>query len=202
MAEPPDSSRLPITSSPIRANSQQLAQDADGIVFAVHSLYAHFLRVVDRRGRRGRRYELGLILTALALAKMAGEDTPSGIADWARARQTLFSATFSLKRATMPGHNTYRRTLQRGLCLADLDREICAYLAAWPEVGHEVHISLDGKTVRGTIAFGETRGLHLLAAYVYSLGGGEPALPPESATAAASEPTPALTAAPKTPTPK
>ncbi len=44
--------------------------------------------------------------------------------------------------------------------------------------------------------------VHLLAAYVYSLGGGEPALPPESATAAASEPTPALTAAPKTPTPK
>jgi predicted transposase YbfD/YdcC len=150
--------------------AQTLAQDADGIVFAVDSLYAHFVQVADRRGRRGRRYELALILTALALAKMAGEDTPSGIADWARARQTLFSAAFHLKHATMPGHNTYRRTLKHGLCLADLEREICAYLAAWPEVGHEVHIALDGKTVRGTLAFGETRGLHLLAAYLPGLG--------------------------------
>jgi predicted transposase YbfD/YdcC len=150
--------------------AQQLAQDSDGIVFDVHSLYAHFLQVADRRGRRGRRYELALILTALALAKMAGEDTPSGIADWARARQTLFYATFSLKRPTMPAHNTYRRTLKRGLCLADLNREICAYLADWPEVGNEVRITLDGKTVRGTIVFGETRGLHLLAAYLPGLG--------------------------------
>ena len=71
----------------------------------------------------------------------------------------------------MPGHNTYRRTLKRGLCLADLDRELCAYLRAWPEVGNEVRITLDGKTVRGTIAFGETRGLHLRAAYLPGLGG-------------------------------
>ena len=150
--------------------AQGLAQDADGIVFDVHSLYAHFLQVTDRRGHQGRRYELALILTALVLAKMGGEDTISGIAAWARARQELFSATFGLKRTGMPGHNTYRRTLKRGLRLADLEREVCAYLRAWPEVGHEVRISLDGKTVRGTIAFGETRGLHLLAAYLPGLG--------------------------------
>lgn len=150
--------------------AQALAQDTDGIVFDAHSLYAHFLRVVDRRGRRGRRYELALILTALVLAKMGGEDTPSGIAAWARARQELFSAVFGLKRPSMPGHNTYRRTLKQGLSLADLDREVCAYLRAWPEVGQEVRITLDGKTVRGTIAFGESRGLHLLAAYLPGLG--------------------------------
>jgi len=149
---------------------QQLAQDTDGVLFDVHSLYAHFLQVADRRGRRGRRYELALILTALALAKMGGEDTPSGIAAWARARQELFSTVFNLKRPSMPGHNTYRRTLKAGLSLADLDREIGAYLRAWPEVGHEVRITLDGKTVRGTIACGETRGLHLLAAYLPGLG--------------------------------
>ncbi len=150
--------------------AQQLARDTDGILFDVHSLYAHFLQVVDRRGRRGRRYELALLLTALVLAKMAGEDTLSGIAAWAWARKAMFIEVFALKRPTMPGHNTYRRVLKRGVRLEDLDREVSAYLRAWPEVGAEVRITLDGKTVRGTIAFGETRGLHLLAAYLPGLG--------------------------------
>ncbi len=35
--------------------AQNVVQDADGILFDVHSLYAHFLRLVDLRGRRGRR---------------------------------------------------------------------------------------------------------------------------------------------------
>jgi predicted transposase YbfD/YdcC len=150
--------------------AQQLAQDTDGIVFDVHSLYAHLLQVADRRGRRGRRYELALLLVALVLAKMAGEDTPSGIAAWARARTGMFSEVFALKRPAMPGHNTYRRVLKRGLCLADLERAVRVYLQTWPEVGTEVRITLDGKTVRGTLAFGETRGLHLLAAYLPKVG--------------------------------
>jgi len=149
---------------------QNLAQDTDGILVDVHSLYAHFLRLVDQRGRRGRRYELALILVAMVLAKMAGEDTPSGMAAWARARTEMFIEAFGLKRPAMPAHNTYRRALKRGVRLVDLDREVCAYLQAWPGVGAEVRLTLDGKTVRGTIAFGETRGLHLLAAYLPGVG--------------------------------
>jgi hypothetical protein len=148
----------------------ELAQDADGILFDVHSLYAHLLGVVDRRGRQGRRYELALILVALVLAKMAGEDHPSGIAAWARARQALFVAVFRLSRARMPGHQTYRRTLKYAVRPDDLEREVSAYLQAWPEVGQAVRLTLDGKTVRGTIAFGDSRGVHLLAAYLPKLG--------------------------------
>ncbi len=150
--------------------AQPLARDSDGIVFDVHSLYAHVLQVADRRGRHGRRYELALLLVALVLAKMAGEDTPSGIAAWARARTGLFIEVFALKRPAMPAHNTYRRVLKGGLCLADLDQAVRAYVQTWPEVGGEVRIRLDGKTVRGTLAFGETRGLHLLAAYLPGVG--------------------------------
>lgn len=144
--------------------------DADGILIDIHSLYARFVRLVDRRGRHGRRYELALILVAIVLAKLAGEDKPSGIADWARTRQELFSEVFALKRAVMPSHNTYRRVLQRGLSLAELEQAVSAYLQSWPGVGSSVQITLDGKTVRGTIAFGETRGLHLLAAYLPGAG--------------------------------
>lgn len=150
--------------------AQNLAQDADGIVFDVQSLYAHLLGVVDRRGRQGRRYELALILVALVLAKMAGEDNPSGMAAWARARQALFVAVFRLKRPRMPGHQTYRRTLKSAVRPDDLERAVSAYLQAWPEVGQAVRLTLDGKTVRGTIAFGDSRGVHLLAAYLPGLG--------------------------------
>jgi predicted transposase YbfD/YdcC len=37
-------------------------------------------------------------------------------------------------------------------------------------VATEVRINLDGKTLRGTIAFGQTRGVHLLAAYLPGAG--------------------------------
>lgn len=150
--------------------ARNLAQDTDGVIIDIHSLYARFLALVDRRGRRGRRYELALILVAIVLAKLAGEDHPSGIAAWARARKELFIEVFALKRPAMPAHNTYRRALKRGVSLEDLEREVGAFLQAWPEVGSEMRITLDGKTVRGTIAFGDTRGLHLLAAYLPGVG--------------------------------
>jgi predicted transposase YbfD/YdcC len=150
--------------------AQNLAQDTDGVLIDVHSLYAQFLRLVDQRGRRGRRYTLALILVAIVLAKLGGEDKPSGIADWVRARKELFIEVFALKRPTMPGHNTYRRVLQHGVRLEDLERGIGAYVQAWPEVRAATRITLDGKTLRGTIAFGEARGLHLLAAYLPGAG--------------------------------
>jgi predicted transposase YbfD/YdcC len=150
--------------------AERLAPDADGIVFEVGSLYAHLQRVKDWRARRGRRYELAVILAALVLAKMAGEDTPSGIAAWARERVALFDEVFGLQRPAMPCHNTYRRALGGALRLVDLQRELDAYVQTWPEVGMQVRITLDGKTLRGTIAFGETRGVHLLAAYLPGAG--------------------------------
>ena len=150
--------------------AQNLAQDTDGVVFDVESLYAYFLRLKDWRGRRGKRYTLAIILVALVLGKMGGEDTPSGLAAWARERKALFREIFGLKREAMPSHNTYRRALKEAVSLADLEREVDAYLRTWPEVGAEVRITMDGKAVRGTIAFGDTRGVHLLAAYLPGLG--------------------------------
>ena len=132
--------------------TQNLAQDADGVLIDVHSLYAYFLRLVDRRGRRGRCYALTLILVAIGLAKLGGEDKPSGIAQGVRHRKELLIEVFALKHQRMPAHNTYRRVLRQGVGLEDLDRVITAYLQTWPEVGAATRISLDGKTLRGTIA--------------------------------------------------
>ena len=56
--------------------AQNLAQDTDGVVFDVQSLYAHWQRVKDWRARRGRRCDLAVILVALVLAKNGGGSYP------------------------------------------------------------------------------------------------------------------------------
>jgi predicted transposase YbfD/YdcC len=49
--------------------------------------------------------------------------------------------------------------------VAEWEQLAQAYQTALPQAGTPVQICLDGKTVRGTLAAGDRRGLHLLAAY-------------------------------------
>jgi len=56
------------------------------IAFEVGSLYERMARLTDQRKARGKRYELALILTLSLLAKLAGQDTVVGIADWVKWR--------------------------------------------------------------------------------------------------------------------
>jgi predicted transposase YbfD/YdcC len=148
----------------------KLPQDLDGVLFDVSSLYALLCSLSDRRKRRGVRYHLAVVLVALVLAKLAGETTASGIAEWVQERKTLFVETFGLKRKRMPHHNTYRRILKQAVKVAELEQLAEQFLGRLPTDGPTVQICLDGKTVRGTIASGETRGLHLLAAYCPGAG--------------------------------
>jgi len=142
-----------------------LPQDADGLVFDVHSLYAHLLQIADRRKQRGCRYSLALILLLIVLAKMGGEDKPNGIAEWARTRAALFVKAFGLSRPQLPCANTYRHTLGQLVAAEDLEAHVQRFLAQLPGPGRGEQIALDGKTLRGTIPTGESQGLHLLAAY-------------------------------------
>jgi predicted transposase YbfD/YdcC len=65
-----------------------------------------------------------------------------------------------------PHAMTYRRVLANVALAAALDTLTREYLLSWPQAGHSVQIALDGKTLRGTVATEQTRGLHLLAAYL------------------------------------
>jgi predicted transposase YbfD/YdcC len=163
----PDTGKVTMDYSTVAA---RLPQDADGLVFDVHSLYAHLLAIRDRRQRRGQRYELALILLVVVLAKFAGEDKPRGIAEWARARAALLVAAFGLPRPTLPCANTYRLALSQIVTADELEGHVQRFLAHLPRPGPGAHLALDGKTVRGTIATGDSRGLHLLAAYVPAQG--------------------------------
>lgn len=145
--------------------AQPLEGAANGFVFSLNSLYARLSQLTDWRRRQGTRYPLAFALTVIAVAKLAGADKPQQIADWVAERAELFAKTFELKRPDMPHHNTYRRILQQWVDPAELEHILDNFLAELPQTGVPVQVALDGKTLRGTLAWGQTRGLHLLAAY-------------------------------------
>jgi len=138
----------------------------NGLVFDLGSLYEYFTKIEDPRDERGKQYALPILLTLLVLAKLGGEDSPSGITDWVMLRKELLMELQVLGRAKTPCHMTYRRVLQDIVSPAELEVLVARYHRQRLQQEQEIVMSLDGKTVRGTIRRGETQGVHLLAVYV------------------------------------
>ena len=63
-----------------------------GSVFDMGSLYAEMSTLTDRRDARGLRYQLENLLIFMVIAKLCGEDKPSGIAEWVAYRVDLLTA--------------------------------------------------------------------------------------------------------------
>jgi predicted transposase YbfD/YdcC len=138
----------------------------NGLVFDLGSLYEYFTKIEDPRDKRGKQYTLPTLLTLIMLAKLGGEDSPSGMTDWVILRKELLMELQVLGQAKTPCHMTYRRVLQEILSSEKLERLLAQYHQQRLEEEQEIVMSLDGKTVRGTIRRGETQGVHLLAIYV------------------------------------
>lgn len=139
-------------------------------LFDIGSLYAQLCTLEDKRNAKGKRYSLALVLLLMVLAKLCGEDSPSGIAEWACLRAKWLVELLQLERATLPCHNTYRRVLSDALDLAEFQRVVSCFLTEGLNQGHSVLLALDGKTLRGTIPKGQSQGVHLLAAYLPAEG--------------------------------
>jgi predicted transposase YbfD/YdcC len=142
----------------------------EGIVFDVGGLWQQLTHIADRRQPRGKRYALPLLLVLMVLAKLGGEDRPSGIADWMRYRREILHAALGYPLPRAPHHTTYRRVLAQALNPAELDAALGDFLRQAAGAGQSVLVSIDGKTVRGTIDAPATRGEHLLAAYLPAEG--------------------------------
>jgi predicted transposase YbfD/YdcC len=141
-----------------------------GVVFDVDSLYAEFNGLVDRRERRGRRYSLGTVLLLIVLAKMCGEDRPYGIAQWVSARTAELREILALRSRRLPSLNTYRRVLQSAVDVRELHRAVKRFLYQKGKRGERKLVSIDGKTLRGTLSTRVQRGVHVLAAYLPAQG--------------------------------
>lgn len=138
----------------------------DGFVVDLGSLYDFLCRVPDRRHARGVRYALVTILMFVFLGKLAGEDRLAGIAEWVQHRKAALAQALHLKKPRAPHRTTYSRILGRVVDVAEFEQVVREYFASQPQAGCSILIVLDGKTLRGTIPAGQTRGLHLLAAFL------------------------------------
>jgi len=142
----------------------------NGIIYDLGSLFAYLLRVPDTRKAKGKQYSLPSLLILILLAKLGGEDKPTGITEWVAHRIESLARMKVLPKAKPPCHMTYRRVLQDTIEPEELERLVSEYHQDCLETGQEIMLSLDGKTVRGTIPSGETRGTHLLSIYVPQQG--------------------------------
>jgi len=116
----------------------------------------------------GLRYQLSIILLLVVLAKLCGEDSPFGIADWVKNRSEWLCKELSLNYSRFPHHSTYRRIMET--YEEELDRVITAFLAQLAEKHLYKIVVTDGKTLRGTITGDDPFGVHLLAAFLPEIG--------------------------------
>ena len=147
------------------------------------SLFALLAQLPDPRKRRGRRYSLAAVLAVIILAKLAGETSVSGIAQWGRLRAAWLCPLLQVARSTLPCANTYT-VLCAKVDLADLNRRLAQFfvppLPALPDAPlvpaapastiaprAQRHVALDGKTLRGTRRSGNVvqPAVHLLSLY-------------------------------------
>jgi predicted transposase YbfD/YdcC len=139
---------------------------SEGCLLNVGELYAALEQVKDKRQAKGKRYTIGVLLIVVILAKLCGEDTPYGIAEWAKLRSRQLQELFGYHRRVKPSNKTLQRLVDTSLEDEDLQATIKHYLHQNHGGQQSVQVVIDGKTLRGTIPKGKTRGVHLLAAYL------------------------------------
>lgn len=143
---------------------------AEGVVFDVNVLMEHLEKVTDQRKLRGKRYPLPFLMAVIVLAKLSGENRPSGIAEWVKLRRKQLVAAFNCQRNTVPALNTIRRTLANTVTATELQTVFTQFLHQEYGGQQSILVVIDGKTMRGTIPKGMTQGIHLLAAYLPAEG--------------------------------
>jgi predicted transposase YbfD/YdcC len=141
-----------------------------GLIYEIGSLYAYFEKVSDPRKAKGKRYPLAVLLVLMLLAKLGGEDKPSGMAEWVAHRVEQLFEMKILAHTQAPSHMTYRRVLQNSVQPEEFERLVSEFQQSRYEAGQEVVFSMDGKTLKGTIPGGEWKGMHLLSIYVPDQG--------------------------------
>lgn len=151
------------------------------------SLYQAFENVKDRRGKKGKRYPLALILTLILLGKAAGETTIEGIIDWTNEREKQLRTLLQWPKA-FPSNWAYTNALchcddqEIGKAIAQVilkarAREKCGdepsrLVAQKQDEENLIHTAMDGKTMRGTLKHGrdDQPPVHLLSLYECETG--------------------------------
>ena len=135
---------------------------ATGVLYDLGSVYEGLSKITDKRKARGKIYRLETILMIMVLAKLSGEDRPSGIAEWGKNHGAEIVELMQLKKSQMPSVNTYRRMLANGVCQEEVERMVGKYNQRGE---HGKVYGLDGKAVRGMRKKDEEGSEYLLSVY-------------------------------------
>ena len=138
---------------------------SEGQLFDVGSLYAEFCQLRDSRKARGKRYPLEKLLTLIVLAKVCGEDKPSGIAEWVKHRMEWLCDVLQLAWKRMPHRSSYERIMEQVVNWEELEELVSQVLSGRRYFGKHVLVAIDGKVMRGTLNE-KQEGVYLLAAYL------------------------------------
>jgi len=130
--------------------------------FMGRSLWDVLGAIVDRRGRKGRRFPLQAVLAIAVAAMLAGANDLRAIFRWGRRLKPEALALFGIDRA--PCHATYHYVF-RSLDGDALARALGGFACGRDEPGH---IALDGKTLRGSRRL-DAKALHVVSAFATRL---------------------------------
>lgn len=145
-------------------SASRVKQDygATGILYDLGSVYEGLTKVRDKRKARGKIYRLETILMIIVLAKLSGEDKPSGIAEWGKHHGKELVELLHLQKSRMPSLNTYRRVMASVVCHEEIERMVGTYNQ---QGEHGEVYGLDGKAVRGMRPKDEEGSAYLLSVY-------------------------------------
>ena len=127
------------------------------------TLFDELATVPDPRSRHGQRHPLSAILGMVALAMLMGRTSLAGIARFGRQHGSALAAALGFTRDNTPSLSTLSRTLA-ALDAGALETVLARWIAARLDPADAEHLSLDGKTLRGS-RDGEVPGVHLVAAF-------------------------------------
>ena len=120
----------------------------EGKLLNIGELYAALSEVEDKRKEKGKRYTIGILLMVVILAKLSGENTPYGIAEWAKMRGSQLQQLFGYHRQVIPSNKTLHRLADTSLEDTDLQAIIRRYLDQTYGGLQSILITIDGKTLR------------------------------------------------------
>jgi hypothetical protein len=127
------------------------------------SLMERLAQLPDPRRRRGQRYSLPSLLALAVVAMLAGMTSLEAIAHFGRLRGPRLTHLLGFRDGRTPSKATYSR-LFSALDTAAVEAVLVAWIRDRCSDGSWRHVTLDGKTLRGSRE-GEAAGVHLLTAF-------------------------------------
>lgn len=141
----------------------------------VFDLYKELSGLSDARRLQGKRHSIELVVILVILAIMSGYDGYHAIGDFIKRNNKELVSIFNPKKNRLPSYSTIRRVMNQ----IDFE-ELCHIFEKWAkkyiEIGEKEWISIDGKSIKGTIPDKENEFVNMVSLFclkkkqVFSMG--------------------------------